>query len=70
MDGQVELLVSHSGGTGFFTYTSFYNVDKNGKLKERQREFILFISKIDVSCPLVPVLCKYLNLLLDVHSGR
>ena len=23
MDGQVELLVSHSGGTGFFSYTSF-----------------------------------------------
>ena len=33
MDGQVELLVSNTGGTGFFTSTSFYNVDKNGKLK-------------------------------------
>ena len=26
MDGQVELLVSHCGGTGIFSYTSFYKV--------------------------------------------
>lgn len=48
MDGQVELLVSHSGGTGFFTYTSFYNVDKNGKLKELNTTFSEYDSQPDL----------------------
>lgn len=39
MDGQVELLVSHCGGTGIFSYTSFYKVDKDGKLKELDTTF-------------------------------
>jgi hypothetical protein len=48
MDGQVELLVSHSGGTGFFSYTSFYNVDKNGKLKELNTTFSEYESQPDL----------------------
>ena len=48
MDGQVELLVSHSGGTGFFSYTSFYNVDKDGKLKELNTTFSEYESQPDL----------------------
>ena len=48
MDGQVELLVSNTGGTGFFTSTSFYNVDKNGKLKELNTTFSGYESEPDL----------------------
>ena len=51
MDGQVELLVSHSGGTGFFSYTSFYNVDKDGKLKELNTTFSEYESQPDLMDP-------------------
>ena len=48
MDGQVELLVSHCGGTGFFSYTSFYKVDKDGKLKELDTTFSEYDSQPDL----------------------
>ncbi len=48
MDGQVELLVSHCGGTGFFSSTSFYKVDKDGKLKELNTTFSGYESQPDL----------------------
>ena len=48
MDGQVELLVSHCGGTGIFSYTSFYKVDKDGKLKELDTTFSEYESQPDL----------------------
>lgn len=48
MDGQVELLVSHCGGTGIFSYTSFYKVDKDGKLKELDTTFSEYDSQPDL----------------------
>lgn len=51
MDGQVELLVSHCGGTGFFSYTSFYKVDKDGKLKELNTTFSEYESQPDLMDP-------------------
>ena len=48
MDGKAELLVSHSGGTGFYSYTSFYKVDKDGKLKELDTTLSEYDSQPDI----------------------
>ena len=39
MDGQVELWFHILAAQDFFSYTSFYNVDKDGKLKELNTTF-------------------------------
>ena len=41
-------MVSHSGGTGIFSYTSFYKVDKDGKLKELDTTFSEYESQPDL----------------------
>ncbi len=38
-DGRLTLIVSNQGGTGFYTYSSFYQIDENGKLKKLKTSF-------------------------------
>lgn len=38
-DGCFELITANLGGTGYYTYSRFYKLDKDGKLKELETSF-------------------------------
>lgn len=38
-DGKLTLIVSNQGGTGFYTYSSFYQIDEKGELKKLKTSF-------------------------------
>lgn len=38
-DGCFELITANMGGTGYYTYSRFYRLDKDGKLKELETSF-------------------------------
>ena len=38
-DGRPTLIVSNQGGTGLYTYSEFYKIDKNGELKKLETSF-------------------------------
>ena len=47
-DGKVELIVSNFGGTGFYTYSHFYKIDDDGKMKELETTFTEGDSQPDI----------------------
>lgn len=47
-DGRIELIVSNFGGTGFYTYSHFYKIDDDGKLKELETTFTEGDSQPDI----------------------
>lgn len=39
-DGKLDLIVSNCGGTGWFTYSHFYEIDEHGKVRELESDFV------------------------------
>ena len=47
-DGRLEVIVANWGGTGHYTYSRFYEIDKDGKLKELETSFAEGDSQPDI----------------------
>lgn len=39
-DGKLDLIVSNFGGTGFYTYSHFYEIDEHGQVTEMETDFV------------------------------
>lgn len=48
MDGELELIVSNFGGTGFYTYSRFYKIGDDGNIKELETTFTEGESQPDI----------------------